>query len=47
MRVGSIKVGASYMMENPLFCRSDINMVLDKKEILYALKVEELIVGLS
>jgi hypothetical protein len=47
MRVGSIKVGASYYIEIPLFCRSNISNVLDKKEILYALKVEELIVGLS
>jgi hypothetical protein len=39
MRVGSIKVGASYYIEIPLFCRSNINMVSDKKEILYALKV--------
>jgi hypothetical protein len=39
MRVGSIKVGASYYIEIPLFCRSNISMVLDKKEILYALKV--------
>jgi hypothetical protein len=45
MRVGSIKVGGNYYMENPLFCRSNVNMILDKKEILYALKVEELIVG--